>query len=75
MMLILDYLGYLLLLLFLSIVLIGNSLDVDLRNGLLREGDRGASKLLLLLRQMFVCIEYDLIFFYILTTDEELTSY
>ena len=72
MMLILDYLGYLL---FLSIVLIGNSLDVDLRHGLLREGDRGASKLLLLLRQMFVCIEYDLIFFYILTTDEGLTSY
>ena len=71
-MLILDYLGYLL---FLSIVLIGNSLDVDLRHGLLREGDREASKLLLLLRQMFVCIEYDLIFFYILTTDEELTSY
>ena len=71
-MLILDYLGYLL---FLSIVLICNSLDVDLRHGLLREGDRGAGKLLLLLRQMFVCIEHDLIFFYILTTDEELTSY
>ena len=71
-MLILDYLGYLL---FLSIVLIGNSLDVDLRHGLLREGDRGTGKLLLLLRQMFVCIEHDLIFFYILTTDEGLTSY
>jgi hypothetical protein len=73
MMVILDDLGYLLL--FLSIVLIGNSLDVDLRHGLLQEGDRGASKLLLLLRQMFVCIEYDLIFFYILIKDEWITSY
>ena len=68
MMVILDDLGYLLLL-FLSIVLIGNSLDVNLRHWLLSKWSRGTGRLLLLVRQMFVCIEYDLIFFYILTTD------
>ena len=47
MVLILDDLGYLLLLLFLSIVLIGNSLDVDLRHGLLSKGGRGPYSLLL----------------------------
>lgn len=74
MMVILDDLGYLLL--FLSTVLIGNSLDVDLRHWLLSEWSRGTGRLLLLLvRQMFVCIEYDLIFFYILIKDEGITSY
>jgi hypothetical protein len=74
MMVILDDLGYLLLL-FLSIVLIGNSLDIDLRHWLLSEWSRGTGRLLLLVRQMFVCIEYDLIFFYILIKDERITSY
>ena len=68
MIVILDDLGYLLLL-FLSIVLIGNSLNVNLRHWLLSKWCRGTGRLLLLVRQMFVCIEYDLIFFYILTTD------
>ncbi len=68
MMVILDDLGYLLLL-FLSIVLIGNSLDVNLRHWLLSKWSRSTGRLLLLVRQMFVCIEYDLIFFYILITD------
>ncbi len=67
MMVILDDLGYLLLL-FLSIVLIGNSLNVDLRQWLLSKWSRGTGRLLLLVRQMLVCIEYDLIFFYILIT-------
>lgn len=47
MMVILDDLGYMLLL-FLSIVLIGNSLDVDLRHWLLSEWSRGTGRLLLL---------------------------
>ena len=72
-MLLFHVLGYLLLLL-LSIVLICNSLDIDLRHRLFLEGGRSTSTDLLL-RQMLVCIEYDLIFFYILTTDEGVTSY
>lgn len=47
MMVILDDLVYLLLL-FLSIVLIGNSLNVDLRHWLLSKWSRGTGRLLLL---------------------------